>query len=69
MRCITHHSACDCREQRIAVLIKAALDAAVLLDEHKHLLTEPGMTDYAHDLVRRIYLACEALGELQETSL
>lgn len=32
MRCVTHHHACDCREHKVAVLLKAALDAAAELD-------------------------------------
>lgn len=31
MSCITHHHACDCREHKTAVLIKAALDARSML--------------------------------------
>lgn len=30
--CRTHHLACDCREREVAVLNKAALDAACELD-------------------------------------
>ena len=31
MSCTTHHHACDCREHKTAVLIKAALDARSML--------------------------------------
>jgi hypothetical protein len=56
----THHLACDCREQKFAVLIKAALDlaaevdvlkaaAAITLNEKARIL----------EIVERAYDACE----------
>lgn len=65
--CTSHHHACACREHRVAVLVKAALDASCELDELKNdsaILSE----DRAKlaQLVERIEVACEALGETEE---
>lgn len=60
----THHVACDCREQKVAVLIKAALDAACELDGLQAAC--PDMDQESHDAYRqsseRVYDACEQLG-------
>ena len=62
MRCITHHSACDCREHQIAVLIKAAQDAAVALDEaNKDLMPDSAEQENAKQIIERVYAACDAL--------
>lgn len=60
--CITHHHACDCREHKVAVLIKAAQDAAVELDELKNTALNSEEIDRAEPIVARLYSACEALG-------
>ena len=58
-----HHQACPCREHKLAVLNKAALGAACLLDWLKNL---PSVADDDREqaalIVERIYRASEALG-------
>lgn len=58
----THHLACDCREHKVAVLIKAALDAASDLDVAKNLYSAPEDKERAQSFVERTYTAVEALG-------
>jgi hypothetical protein len=65
MSCLTHHHACDCREHQIAVLIKAAQDAAVLLDDLKDRLDSICDVDSAISIIERIYTEC---GVLQHTA-
>lgn len=68
--CGTCHLACDCRERQVAVLIKAALDAATELDRMKLGLVGVCKTpdedqhrqDRCGQIVERVYAACEALG-------
>ena len=62
MHCLTHHHACDCREQQIAVLIKATQDAALALDDAKNDLM-PGSAEQenAKQIIERVHTACEAL--------
>ena len=62
LRCISHHNACDCREHAFSVLIKAALDAAKLLDHAKN----PGdlraeEREEAVSVRDRLYAACETI--------
>lgn len=63
MNCITHFHACDCREHKVAVLVKAALDAAVELDETKN---NPSIDQEQKErnlqVVERVYAACNELG-------
>lgn len=61
--CTSHHHACDCREQRVAVLNKAALDAAFELRSISNII---GCVSHeekakADGLADRIYNASEAL--------
>lgn len=62
MNCPVHIQPCDCREHQIAVLIKAALDAAMELD---YLKNEPSVTNDAREsamaIIDRLYAACEVL--------
>jgi hypothetical protein len=60
--CITHHHACECREQKIAALIKAAQDCAVELDELKK-ANENYLDKIAAliSIVKRVYVACDML--------
>lgn len=68
--CGTCHHACDCREHKFAVLIKAALDAAVHLDDVKNGVVgvskspddDQTRRDRSGQVVERVYAACEALG-------
>lgn len=68
--CISHHHACDCREHKVAVLVKAALDAAVQLDDTKHCVVgvskspdeDQRRQEKSSRIVERVYSACEALG-------
>lgn len=68
--CGTCHHACDCREHKFAVLIKAALDVAVHLDEVMNgiigVSKSPDDDQIRQDrdgqAVERVYAACEALG-------
>lgn len=67
--CTTHHHACDCREQKVAVLIKCALDTATALDELKGAvrnlapsLLSQHQFDNMQGMVERTYDACEQLG-------
>lgn len=69
--CGTCHYACDCREHKVAVLIKAALDAATELDGLRAAWAAAYPNDEAVQesaerhgaTVERVYNACEALGE------
>lgn len=69
MTCTFHHHACDCREQKIAVLMKAASDAAVALDWTKN---NPAIDEEqrAENLsaVERVHAACDALNGVNEVS-
>lgn len=60
----THYHGCDCREHKVAVLIKASLDAAKELDDLQSIV--PNLTDELRDILRavveRTYAAVEALG-------
>jgi hypothetical protein len=60
--CVTHHHACDCREQQVAVLIKAASDAAFELDEVK-LLADISEEERVRlmGIAERVYAGCEVL--------
>jgi len=68
--CGTCHHACDCREHKFAVLIKAALDAAVHLDDMKNGVVgvskspdeDQQRQDKSSQIVERVYAACEVLG-------
>jgi hypothetical protein len=62
-RCTTHHHACDCREQKVAVLIKCALDLAPAVDLIKAFANIPA-SEKARilDIVERTYDAIEQLG-------
>jgi hypothetical protein len=62
--CITHHHGCDCREQKVAVLIKAALDASFKLE---HMFTLPEDEEVACQLASRLDSAVEALGPIPTT--
>ena len=70
MTCTSHHHACDCREQKLSVLIKAALDAAVQLDDMKNCIVvsshsrgeDQETREKNRQTVERVYAACEALG-------
>ena len=56
----THHHACDCREHKFAVLIKAALDAACELDAIKNIAPiDEEERERISQIVERIYAACE----------
>lgn len=58
--CISHHHACDCREQKIATLIKAALDAAMELDWMKNIVpASEEEIDQMRQIALRVYAACE----------
>jgi len=63
LQCTRHYAACDCREHKIAVLAKAASDAAFELDEVK-LLANICADEKARLLavVERVNAACDALG-------
>lgn len=66
----THHLACDCREHKVAVLIKAALDGAAALDDLREAAfgdphaapIDAETNDLLQQVVSRAYAACEALG-------
>jgi hypothetical protein len=73
--CITHHHACDCREHKVAVLIKAALDAVTELDGLNGAIHRFGLNgvsipasieisefEVVRSIVERVYDACEQLG-------
>lgn len=58
-----HHQASNSREHKVAVLIKASLDAAVELDWLKNLRGVPQeQLNTCEQIVARIYSACEAMG-------
>jgi len=64
-----HHYACDCREHRLAVLNKAALDAATALDWMKNTQgLAVVVVEEAAAIVERIYAAAEALGVVIEST-
>jgi hypothetical protein len=60
--CTTHHQACECREQQIATLNKAALDCAIELDWIKK---ECGLDEEKCEeltsILMRVYAASAAL--------
>lgn len=64
MTCTTHHHACDCREHAVAVLNKAALDAASELDalsgRFRDQIDEHDLAAIK-DTVARVYDASEQL--------
>lgn len=64
MICASHHNACDCREQRITTLNKAALDAAFELMAISNIIDSVAHDEKLklEDLISRIYAASEALG-------
>ena len=63
MTCLPHHLACDCREHKLAVLNKAALDAASALDWIKNTPgLPPNLVEESRQLIERVYRAAEALG-------
>ncbi|OIR10996.1 acyl carrier protein [mine drainage metagenome] len=67
--CITHHLACNCREQKVATLIKANLDAVMELDWLKNELNLSGEKLQAiQDVIERGHRACEALGIPKEAA-
>jgi acyl carrier protein len=56
--CISHHHACECREQRFATLNKCALDAAMELDWIKNELPVPEeKRDVIQQIVDRVHAA------------
>lgn len=58
----THHLACACREQKFAVLNKAALDAACELDTLKNVAAiGPDAIEAVQQIINRIYSASDAL--------
>ena len=62
-RCTSHHHACVCREHKVAVLVKVALDAAIELDEVKNNpAIAPEQREKNQQIFERVYAACEALG-------
>lgn len=64
MTCTTHHHACDCREHKIAVLLKAAMDAAVELDWTKNNpAIDADTRDRNQQTVERVQAACDALSD------
>lgn len=61
--CTSHHHGCECREHKVAVLVKAALDVAVELDETKNNPSiDPEQRERNLQVVERVYAACNALG-------
>lgn len=68
--CVSHHNACDCREHKVAVLIKAALDGAAALDDLREAAfgdphaapIDAETNDRLQQIVDRAYAACEELG-------
>ncbi len=56
--CPTKSIWCETREQQIATLVKAAIDAAVALDELKRYGSDP---DGDRAIVERVFSACEAV--------
>jgi len=68
-RCTTHHPACDCREQKVAVLVKVALDAAEELDWLKNVpKVSPEQREACAQIIARIYASIDALGVAIGTS-
>ena len=64
MTCTTHHHARDCREQKTAVLIKAALDARSMLfflSSAADGFTNPEEKARVLSIRERIAVACEDL--------
>ena len=59
--CLTHFHACACREQKIAELRQAAIDAAVELDHVKNNPYAVGELAKCTRIVERVFLTCEAL--------
>lgn len=60
-----HSPEFDSSQHKIAVLIKASLDAAVHLDEHLDDVAADEETRVRHrQIVERVYAACEELGEV-----
>lgn len=58
--CISHHHACDCREHKVAVLVKAALDASVELDWMKSSLAASEQErDRMAQIVERMHSAID----------
>jgi hypothetical protein len=70
MSCGTCHHACECREQKVAAMIKAALDAAAELDWLKNGIAGVSKSpdddrerrERCSQIVERVYNACEPLG-------
>lgn len=66
----SHYLACDCREHKVAVLIKAALDLAV---ESEHLKNDVPLDEEKKELIQdnvnRVHDAIEQLGWSAELSL
>jgi len=42
MRCITHHLACDCREEKMQEICR------IIFQQHKKLLSVPDPYEYCH---------------------
>jgi len=58
-----HHQASNSREHKVAVLIKASLDAAVELDWLKNVAgVKLEQRDTCKQIISRIYAACEEMG-------
>lgn len=63
MTCTTHHAACPCREHKITVLHKAALDGAFELKRISNIVAAAS-ADEANQImqtVERIYHSADAL--------
>lgn len=61
--CGSCHHSCDCREHRVAVLVKVALDLACEVDSLKAISRiAPEEKDRIQGIVERTYTACEDLG-------
>lgn len=59
-QCTTHHHACDCREHKVAVLKKAAIDCAIELDWLKN---EYFMNEEKREALTAIINRVHAAGE------
>lgn len=62
MPCTSHHHACECREQRFAILADAAREAAMELDWLKNELGA-GMEDKQRikNIIERVHLSCNGV--------
>lgn len=62
--CGTCHYGCECREHKLAVLKKAALDATDELEGFIETLSpeKEADADRLRQIINRVHAACEALG-------